>query len=161
MYLYLKRSSCYTFSFSLDHKLKPCYELTMKRSYLTLFSTRFVQKQRKDFKLLKFGRFLTASNGYTGGLSITELCCLFKGIPAVITLTALEPEMTLDDVPFPEACRKLEEAGADVVGINCSRGPRTILPVIKEVRAACKVSSSRSYNWYFQIWPAHACMLFL
>ena len=31
-----------------------------------------------------------------------------------------------------EACRRLEEAGADVVGLNCSRGPATMLPLIAQ-----------------------------
>ena len=65
--------------------------------------------------------------------------CFFTGLPAVVTLTANIPDITLDDIPFPEACRRLEEAGAAVVGINCSRGPATILPLLRDVRKAIKV----------------------
>ena len=36
-----------------------------------------------------------------------------------------------------EACRRIEEAGADVVGLNCIRGPRTMLPLLEDVREAC------------------------
>lgn len=61
-----------------------------------------------------------------------------KGVPAVITMTAYIPDMTTDDVPFPEACRRLEEAGAAVVGVNCGRGPRTMLPLVKEIKKVCK-----------------------
>lgn len=61
-----------------------------------------------------------------------------KGLPAVITLTAYVPEITTDDVPFPEACRKLELAGAAVVGLNCARGPWTMLPLIKKIREVCE-----------------------
>ena len=57
----------------------------------------------------------------------------------MVTLTANIPDITLDDIPFPEACRRLEEAGAAVVGINCSRGPATILPLLRDVRKAIKV----------------------
>ncbi|KAK3098966.1 hypothetical protein FSP39_024758, partial [Pinctada imbricata] len=63
---------------------------------------------------------------------------LMAGLPAVITMTAYIPDVTTDDVPFPEACRKLEEAGAAVVGLNCGRGPATMLPLIKEIRKECK-----------------------
>lgn len=63
-----------------------------------------------------------------------------SGVPAVITMTAYIPDMTTDDVPFPEACRRLEEAGAAVVGVNCGRGPRTMLPLVKEIKKVCKVS---------------------
>ncbi|KAJ8315824.1 hypothetical protein KUTeg_007974 [Tegillarca granosa] len=61
-----------------------------------------------------------------------------KSLPAVITLTAYVPEITTDDVPFPEACRKLELAGAAVVGLNCARGPWTMLPLIKKIREVCE-----------------------
>ncbi|KAK3097402.1 hypothetical protein FSP39_009323, partial [Pinctada imbricata] len=61
-----------------------------------------------------------------------------KGLPAVITLVAFMPDQTTDEIPIPEACRRLEEAGAAVVGLNCSRGPEVMLPLIKEIRKACK-----------------------
>jgi betaine-homocysteine S-methyltransferase len=35
-------------------------------------------------------------------------------------------------------CRRLEAAGADVVGLNCHRGPATIMPLMREIRAAVK-----------------------
>ncbi|XP_069140964.1 betaine--homocysteine S-methyltransferase 1-like isoform X2 [Argopecten irradians] len=61
-----------------------------------------------------------------------------KGIPAVITLTCLIPDETTDEVPIAEACRRLEEGGAAVVGLNCGRGPKTMLPALREIRKACK-----------------------
>ncbi|KAK3097790.1 hypothetical protein FSP39_013204, partial [Pinctada imbricata] len=61
-----------------------------------------------------------------------------KGLPAVITLSPFIPDVTTDDIPMAEACRKLEEAGAAVVGLNCSRGPETMLPLLKEIRKVCK-----------------------
>lgn len=60
-------------------------------------------------------------------------------VPAVITFCSTETNMTHDGVPIPEACRKLEEAGADVVGVNCSRGPVTMMPLVKEIKKVCKV----------------------
>src|SRR5438876_1082160 len=35
--------------------------------------------------------------------------------------------------------KQLEDAGADVVGLNCARGPATMLPLLEEVRKAVKV----------------------
>ena len=64
-------------------------------------------------------------------------------MPAVITLaphTLDGLDRTYDNVPFPEALRTLEERGADVVGLNCTRGPETILPLMREIRRVCKVS---------------------
>lgn len=49
-------------------------------------------------------------------------------------------------IPVPEACRRLEEAGADVVGINCFAGPDTMIPMMKEIKKVVKVST------YIQKW---------
>lgn len=57
----------------------------------------------------------------------------------MVTLVAYLPDRTLDEVPFVEACRRLEDAGANVVGINCARGPRTMLPLLKDIRKVIKV----------------------
>lgn len=61
-----------------------------------------------------------------------------NGLPAVVTLCPYFYDVTTDGVPFPQALRELEELGADVVGLNCGRGPRTMLPLLKEVRKVCK-----------------------
>ena len=37
-----------------------------------------------------------------------------------------------------DACKRLEGAGADVVGLNCARGPATTLPLLREIRAAVR-----------------------
>lgn len=60
-------------------------------------------------------------------------------MPAVITMASYSPDVTLNDITFPEAMKLLEDAGADVVGLNCSRGPKTMLPLLKEIRKVCKV----------------------
>jgi betaine-homocysteine S-methyltransferase len=61
------------------------------------------------------------------------------GLPAVVTVTAhRDPDMR-DGVTPAEACRRLEAAGADVVGLNCSRGPQTMLPLLGEIREAVSV----------------------
>ncbi len=58
------------------------------------------------------------------------------GLPAVITLVPHRDPATREGVPPAEACRALEQAGADVVGLNCSRGPATMLPLLEAVRSA-------------------------
>ena len=62
------------------------------------------------------------------------------GLPVVITITPYVPDMTSDGVPILQALRQLEELGADVVGLNCGRGPHTMLPLLREARKVCKVS---------------------
>ena len=65
------------------------------------------------------------------------------GLDAVITLAIHKQPETRDGLSPAEACRVLEQAGADVVGLNCIRGPRTMLPLLEEVRAAvdCHVAA--------------------
>jgi betaine-homocysteine S-methyltransferase len=62
-----------------------------------------------------------------------------SGLSAVVTLTAHKDPNMREGVAPAEACRRLEAAGADVVGLNCSRGPRTMLPLLEEVRDAVSV----------------------
>ena len=52
---------------------------------------------------------------------------------------------TLNDdrsMSFPKALKMLEDQGADVVGLNCFRGPDTMIDLMKEVRQMCKVSTT-------------------
>ena len=60
------------------------------------------------------------------------------GLPAVITLAVHRAPETRDGWTPEDACRRLEDAGAAVVGLNCIRGPRTMLPLVKRVREACE-----------------------
>jgi betaine-homocysteine S-methyltransferase len=59
------------------------------------------------------------------------------GLPAVITLAVHREGTTREGYTPAESLRLLEEAGADVVGLNCIRGPSTMLPLLRDVRAAC------------------------
>jgi betaine-homocysteine S-methyltransferase len=43
-----------------------------------------------------------------------------------------------DGVTPLDTCKELEQLGADVVGLNCFRGPETMLPYIKDIRANVK-----------------------
>ena len=58
------------------------------------------------------------------------------GLPAVVTLTVHQAPETRDGLSLPEACKRLEAGGADVVGLNCCRGPATLMPLVEEVREA-------------------------
>src|SRR5438270_386539 len=62
---------------------------------------------------------------------------LASGLPAVVTIAMHQEPVTRDGLTPEEACRRLEEAGATVVGLNCIRGPRTLMPMLRAVRAAC------------------------
>ena len=50
-----------------------------------------------------------------------------------------------ENMSFPDAIKELEDRGADVVGVNCVRGPDTMIDIIKEVREKCKVRILKCY----------------
>ncbi len=52
------------------------------------------------------------------------------GLTAVVTLAIHRAPETREGWSPEEACARLADAGADVVGLNCIRGPRTMLPLI-------------------------------
>src|SRR5438132_1605097 len=66
-----------------------------------------------------------------------------SGKPAVITVSVPREGHLREGWTAAEACRRLEDAGADVVGMNCARGPATMLPLLREIRAAvtCHVAA--------------------
>ena len=57
---------------------------------------------------------------------------------AVITLAMHQEDVTREGWSVIEAAKRLEDAGADVVGLNCIRGPRTMMPLLKRMRRAVK-----------------------
>jgi betaine-homocysteine S-methyltransferase len=73
---------------------------------------------------------------YVGEASIALDVIKQAGLPAVVTLTAHRSLETRDGLSFAEACKQLEAEGADVVGLNCSRGPGTMMPLLREIREA-------------------------
>jgi betaine-homocysteine S-methyltransferase len=61
------------------------------------------------------------------------------GLDAVATLAIHRDAVTREGWTPAEACRRLADAGATVVGLNCIRGPRTMLPLLEDIRAAVDV----------------------
>jgi betaine-homocysteine S-methyltransferase len=65
------------------------------------------------------------------------------GLVAVITLAVHQNPVTREGWTLGDAFRRLEAGGADVVGLNCMRGPATMLPLLHEIREAvsCHVAA--------------------
>jgi betaine-homocysteine S-methyltransferase len=61
------------------------------------------------------------------------------GLEAVVTLAIHRDPVTREGWAPEEACRRLADAGAAVVGLNCIRGPQTMLPLLGAIRAAVDV----------------------
>ena len=74
----------------------------------------------------------------TEALMALEAIKKYSKVPAVVTFAShRDPNMREGWTP-EETCKRLEAAGADVVGINCHRGPETLMPLLKKVRKAVK-----------------------
>ena len=56
------------------------------------------------------------------------------GLPALINVMFGLDNKTRDGYTIEETVRILKERGADVVGTNCHRGPKTMLPLLKKIR---------------------------
>jgi betaine-homocysteine S-methyltransferase len=61
------------------------------------------------------------------------------GLPAVITLNLHDSPRTREGIGLAEAMRRLADAGAEVVGLNCAWGPATMLPLLPELVDAVPV----------------------
>jgi betaine-homocysteine S-methyltransferase len=58
---------------------------------------------------------------------------------AVITLAMHQADVTRENWSVADACKRIADAGADVVGLNCIRGPATMMPLLRQVREAVTI----------------------
>jgi len=77
---------------------------------------------------------------HVGEALIALEVCQAYGLPAMVTFASVQPTMTYDGYDYVEACRVLAESGAAIVGLNCSRGPATMLPLLERIRGAVDVA---------------------
>ena len=59
-----------------------------------------------------------------------------SGLPVVLTIAPMAGNEMMDGAGIVETCQRLEQGGAQVVGLNCFRGPQTMMPWLREIRAA-------------------------
>jgi betaine-homocysteine S-methyltransferase len=79
---------------------------------------------------------IAETNDYLGEALIGLEVCQELGLPAMVTFASVQPTCTYDGFTYVEACRRIADAGATIVGLNCSRGPETMKPLLTEIRAA-------------------------
>jgi len=60
------------------------------------------------------------------------------GLPSVITIAPMGENIMRDGISIVDTCKELEQQGGEVVGMNCHRGPTTMMPYLKEIRKALK-----------------------
>lgn len=79
---------------------------------------------------------IAETNDYLGeALIALETIKQFQ-LPAMVTLATVQQNSTRDGYDYVEACKILADHGADIVGLNCDRGPETMLPIIAAIRAS-------------------------
>jgi len=83
---------------------------------------------------------ISETNDYLGEALIGLEVIQEFGLPSLVTFASSSSEQTIDGYELDEACKELEARGADVVGLNCSRGPETMLPIIAGIRASVSCS---------------------
>jgi betaine-homocysteine S-methyltransferase len=86
---------------------------------------------------------ISETNDYLGEALIALEVIQDLGLPSMVTLATTQPEQTRDGYDYVEACRILADRGATIVGLNCDRGPTTMLPLVARVREAvnCAVAA--------------------
>ena len=69
---------------------------------------------------------------FESGLEAVLACEVIKatGLPAVVTFSPDPERGTAEGWTPAETCKRLEDAGADVVGLNCGFGPATMYPYL-------------------------------
>jgi betaine-homocysteine S-methyltransferase len=83
---------------------------------------------------------IAETNDYLGEALIGLQVCQELGLPAMVTFASVQDSSTYDGYGYVEACRILADHGATIVGLNCSRGPETMLPLLEEIRASVDVA---------------------
>ncbi|XP_069101731.1 betaine--homocysteine S-methyltransferase 1-like isoform X1 [Argopecten irradians] len=103
-------------------------------------ASRQMFKEQIEWAVAGGADFIVAETFNAMGEALLALQCIreYSQLPAVITLASSLKGLTTEGLTSAEACRRLEEAGADVVGLNCTRGPATMIPLLREVRQQCK-----------------------
>jgi betaine-homocysteine S-methyltransferase len=79
---------------------------------------------------------ISETNDYLGEALIALEVISELGLPAMVTLAPTQPDRTRDGYEYAEACRILAAEGAQIVGLNCDRGPQTTIPLIGQIREA-------------------------
>jgi betaine-homocysteine S-methyltransferase len=97
---------------------------------------RLFDRQLEDFMDVGVDLVIAETFTWLGEALIATERAKTTGLPVMTTMSyEADPHAYEGDTPA-ECARKLADAGADVVGVNCLRGPDHTLPLMQEVREA-------------------------
>jgi betaine-homocysteine S-methyltransferase len=80
--------------------------------------------------------FIAETIEYLGEAKIALNAIKEVDIPSLITMGFKFDDKTLDGILLEDAFKEIEDLGADIVGINCFRDPRLMLPFGKRLKKA-------------------------
>ena len=80
---------------------------------------------------------------WTGEMKIALKAIKDAGLIAVTNFSIKKGDKTRDDHTPEDACKIMEDLGADVVGLNCYRGPKMTMKLLPEIRekVSCHVAA--------------------
>src|SRR5260370_14076197 len=84
--------------------------------------------------------YIVAETFSWGGEALMALEAIKKHskVPAVVTFAIHREDKVREGWNAAQTCQRLEAAGADVVGLNCSRGPKTMMTPLKKIPKAVR-----------------------
>jgi betaine-homocysteine S-methyltransferase len=82
--------------------------------------------------------FIAETFHWVGEAALAAKAIKEAGFPAMITMNFKNPAVSREGYSPAETAKRLEDAGADIVGTNCGRDPYYMLPVAEEMRKAVK-----------------------
>jgi len=102
-----------------------------KERALDLFrqQVRFQVEEGVDF-------FIAETFAWVGEAELACRAIKEAGYPAMITMNFKNPPVSREGYSPAESAKRLEAAGADIVGANCGRDPYYMLPLAEQIRAA-------------------------
>ncbi|XP_078587069.1 betaine--homocysteine S-methyltransferase 1-like isoform X2 [Branchiostoma floridae x Branchiostoma japonicum] len=110
---------------------------------------RQIFKEQTEWAVSEGADFVVAETFHYVGEALLALECVKQygnGLPAVVTFSVSRNGLWCGHT-VEEAMTALEEAGAAVVGLNCGRGPATMLPLMDKVVNKVKVLKPSSWTW--------------
>ncbi|XP_066278064.1 betaine--homocysteine S-methyltransferase 1-like [Branchiostoma lanceolatum] len=102
---------------------------------------RQIFKEQTEWAVAEGADFMVAETFHVLGEALLALECIKQygnGLPAVVSFSVSREGLWCGHT-VEEAMLALEEAGAAVVGLNCGRGPATMLPLMEKVVNKVKV----------------------
>jgi len=83
---------------------------------------------------------IAETNDYVGEALIGLEVCQSLGLPAMVTFASVQADKTYDGYAYVKACQVLADHGATIVGLNCSRGPEMMLPLLEAIRSSVDIA---------------------